>query len=45
MFRFKLIVKPIANACIREEQKDYVDFELIHISFVIRAAMEWDLIL
>uniref|UniRef100_A0ACD5YUL8 Uncharacterized protein n=1 Tax=Avena sativa TaxID=4498 RepID=A0ACD5YUL8_AVESA len=25
--KFKLIVKPIADACIREEQKDYVDFE------------------
>jgi hypothetical protein len=27
LFRFKLIVKPIADACIREEQKNYVDFE------------------
>uniref|UniRef100_A0A0D9VM28 Nudix hydrolase domain-containing protein n=1 Tax=Leersia perrieri TaxID=77586 RepID=A0A0D9VM28_9ORYZ len=25
--KFKNILKPIANACIREEQKDYVDFE------------------
>ncbi|KAL6911619.1 hypothetical protein ACP4OV_000424 [Aristida adscensionis] len=25
--KFKHILKPIANACIREEQKDYVDFE------------------
>lgn len=27
LFRFKHILKPIANACIREEQEDYVDFE------------------
>ncbi|BAF10282.1 nudix hydrolase 3 [Oryza sativa Japonica Group] len=25
--KFKHILKPIANACIREEQEDYVDFE------------------
>ncbi|KAM3224245.1 hypothetical protein ACQJBY_057566 [Aegilops geniculata] len=25
--KFKNILKPIANACIREEQKEYVDFE------------------
>jgi hypothetical protein len=27
LFRFKHILKPIADACIREEQKEFVDFE------------------